>query len=135
MNYCTHICRQDVLDTIMSCSRTFREIQTDQRSIFFHRQIEAEHEKLEKNNFALFKSICRQKGTSEASKDISIKILHEYTLYMQKSLEGTEADEAFEILHYFGSYPSTQNLLSRQQMQEIMSYDFSEEIGRMIDGM
>ena len=55
MNYCTHICRQDVLDTIMGCSQTFLEIKTDPRFVIFHRQIQAEHDKLQNDNFSLFK--------------------------------------------------------------------------------
>jgi len=54
---------------------------------------------------------------------------------MQEVFEGREADEASEILDYFRSYPSTHIFISRQDMQMIMSEDFSEEIGRMIDGM
>lgn len=135
MSYCTHICRQDVLDTIMGCAQKFSEIQTNRRSVIFLRQIEAQHEKLEKNNFKLFKQISLKKRISEANKEISIKVSHEYTLYMQEVLEGTEADEAFENLEYFRSYPSTRNLVSRREMQEIMSEDFSEEIQRMVDAM
>ena len=135
MDYSTRICRQNVLDTIMSSSRKFRAIQTDACFLNFNRQIEAEHEKLTAKYFSSFKKISRDKGISEANKEISIKILHDYNIYMQIDLQDKEADEAYEILDYFRLYPVTDIFISRQDIQTMMSSDFPDNIGFMIDNM
>jgi len=119
----------------MGCDKTLHEINTDPRFVFFHSQIQHKHKQLENENFPLFKIMCRTNSIAKANKEISAIIDQKYRLYMEQVLEDREADEAFEILVYFQSYGSNHNLLSRQQMQDIMSEDFSEEIDRMFDNM
>jgi len=135
MDHSTNISRQDVLETMLDCSAKFRDIRTDLVYLNFHGQINAKHDQLSAGYFPLFKKISRETNNLEAHRQIGIQTDHDYKIYMNLVLKGQEENDAFETLNYFLTYPSTDILLTRHdmQMKMIECFDFSEEIGIMIN--
>jgi len=120
---------------MVDCSANFSDIETDQVYLNFNRQLTAKHDQLSAGYFPLFKKISLETNNSEAHRQIGIKIDHDYKIYMNLVLRGQEENDAFETLRYFLTYPSTDILLTRydMQMKMIECFNFSEEIGIMIN--
>jgi len=117
------------------CNAKFRDIETDPVYLNFNGQLTAKHDELSAGYFPLFKKISQETNKLEAHRQIGIKIDHDYKIYMNLVLKGQEENDAFETLNYFLTYPSTDIFLTRHdmQMKMIEYFDFSEEIGIMIN--
>jgi len=99
------------------CNANFRDIETDPVYLNFNGQLTAKHDQLSTGYFPLFKEISLETNKLEAHRQIGIKIDHDYKIYMNLVLRGQEENDAFETLRYFLTYPSTDILLTRYDMQ------------------